>query len=309
MWFPEKRKRTLLIGTKIRQRYQISAIVRGSTRSECLGNDRSLRNASDQVPTRGSEAPCSPSSFQTLPPPSSRPLTFERCCTAFCPTPRAKDAAFTLSGTRAPALSINVHSGLALECALFNLICKTPLRSSSTALLIRMKTSYAAFALPFMAVVQAATQTVNVGGGLVSFPSSPVLMADIHPEQHQSCRWRRCQVSTPYRCHSHQLHLGRRHPQRFAILLLQPVQPSQPGVLHGRSVFRLGTSLRRFHGSTTQADLQFSLTINDTNPVWVWCDVSNHCSQGMVMAINANDSALQSFANFQRAAQGQALVT
>ena len=31
----------------------------------------------------------------------------------------------------------------------------------------------------------------------------------------------------------------------------------------------------------------FTITVNDTKPVWVYCAQMNHCQKGMVMAINA----------------------
>lgn len=44
-------------------------------------------------------------------------------------------------------------------------------------------------------------------------------------------------------------------------------------------------------------------TVQDTNPVWVYCRQANHCQQGMVFAINPGDK----FAAFQAAAMGQAV--
>jgi plastocyanin len=41
-------------------------------------------------------------------------------------------------------------------------------------------------------------------------------------------------------------------------------------------------------------------TVQDTNPVWVYCKQGNHCQQGMVFAVNPGTQ----FAAFQAAAMG-----
>jgi len=46
-------------------------------------------------------------------------------------------------------------------------------------------------------------------------------------------------------------------------------------------------------------------TVQDTNPVWVFCRQGNHCQQGMVFAINPGDK----LAAFQAAATGNTLTT
>jgi plastocyanin len=43
-------------------------------------------------------------------------------------------------------------------------------------------------------------------------------------------------------------------------------------------------------------------TVQDTNPVWVYCAQAGHCAQGMVFAVNPGDK----FAAFQAAATGSA---
>jgi len=48
----------------------------------------------------------------------------------------------------------------------------------------------------------------------------------------------------------------------------------------------------------------FTLAINDTTPVWGFCKQGNHCSQGMVFAINAVESSDKNFAAFQALAKG-----
>ncbi|KAI0082884.1 hypothetical protein K474DRAFT_1681264 [Panus rudis PR-1116 ss-1] len=42
------------------------------------------------------------------------------------------------------------------------------------------------------------------------------------------------------------------------------------------------------------------VTVEDTNPIWIYCRQANHCQQGMVFAINPGDK----FAAFQAAAMG-----
>jgi plastocyanin len=35
------------------------------------------------------------------------------------------------------------------------------------------------------------------------------------------------------------------------------------------------------------SSVTFTITINDTNPIWIYCSQTEHCQEGMVMAINA----------------------
>src|ERR1700730_6799797 len=42
----------------------------------------------------------------------------------------------------------------------------------------------------------------------------------------------------------------------------------------------------------------FEIIINDTNPIWGYCSQKNHCDQGMVFSINANETSNQTFADF-----------
>jgi len=53
----------------------------------------------------------------------------------------------------------------------------------------------------------------------------------------------------------------------------------------------------------------FSIVVNDTNPMWAYCMQANHCEQGMVFAINANDSSSKSFNAFQAIAKGSNATT
>jgi plastocyanin len=43
----------------------------------------------------------------------------------------------------------------------------------------------------------------------------------------------------------------------------------------------------------------WTVRINDTTPVWIYCKQGNHCGQGMVLAINSVDSGPNSFSAFQ----------
>jgi plastocyanin len=47
----------------------------------------------------------------------------------------------------------------------------------------------------------------------------------------------------------------------------------------------------------------FSITVNDTAPIWVYCRQGNHCGQGMVFAINSDESSDRNFAAFQALAK------
>ncbi|THH20844.1 hypothetical protein EW146_g606 [Bondarzewia mesenterica] len=62
---------------------------------------------------------------------------------------------------------------------------------------------------------------------------------------------------------------------------------------------------------TTSNFPTFNITVNDTNPIWVYCrqgagTPNSHCGMGMVFAANPGaDGAANSFANFQSAAKAQ----
>ncbi|KAI9638416.1 uncharacterized protein MKK02DRAFT_42807 [Dioszegia hungarica] len=46
----------------------------------------------------------------------------------------------------------------------------------------------------------------------------------------------------------------------------------------------------------------YQVTINDTNPVWIYCAQGNHCQLGMVLSVNAPTSGNMTFSAFQGAA-------
>jgi len=48
---------------------------------------------------------------------------------------------------------------------------------------------------------------------------------------------------------------------------------------------------------------KWTVRINDTKPIWMFCMQGNHCAQGMVMAINSDDSGPNSFTAFQAKAR------
>lgn len=35
----------------------------------------------------------------------------------------------------------------------------------------------------------------------------------------------------------------------------------------------------------------FPLVVNDTKPIWVYCKQTNHCGQGMVFAVNSDETS------------------
>jgi len=47
----------------------------------------------------------------------------------------------------------------------------------------------------------------------------------------------------------------------------------------------------------------WSLTINDTAPIWAYCRQANHCGAGMVFAINTDETSQRNFASFQNLAK------
>jgi plastocyanin len=47
----------------------------------------------------------------------------------------------------------------------------------------------------------------------------------------------------------------------------------------------------------------WSLTINDTSPIWAFCAQANHCGQGMVFAVNSDESSERNWTSFQNLAK------
>jgi plastocyanin len=47
----------------------------------------------------------------------------------------------------------------------------------------------------------------------------------------------------------------------------------------------------------------WNYTVKDTSPVWAYCKQGNHCGQGMVFAINSDESSSRSFQAFQNVAK------
>jgi plastocyanin len=55
--------------------------------------------------------------------------------------------------------------------------------------------------------------------------------------------------------------------------------------------------------SVTTGFPTFTITVNDTTPIWAYCRQVNHCGQGMVFAVNAVESGPKNFAAFQALAK------
>jgi len=47
----------------------------------------------------------------------------------------------------------------------------------------------------------------------------------------------------------------------------------------------------------------WSLTVNDTAPIWAYCRQGNHCGAGMVFSINSDESSQRNYAAFQSLAK------
>lgn len=47
----------------------------------------------------------------------------------------------------------------------------------------------------------------------------------------------------------------------------------------------------------------WSLTINDTAPIWAYCAQANHCGSGMVFAVNSDETSQRNFTAFQNLAK------
>jgi plastocyanin len=52
-------------------------------------------------------------------------------------------------------------------------------------------------------------------------------------------------------------------------------------------------------GSDATNPPTYSITINDTTPIWAYCAQGNHCGSGMVFAVNSDESSGRNFAAFQ----------
>ena len=48
----------------------------------------------------------------------------------------------------------------------------------------------------------------------------------------------------------------------------------------------------------------FTVPVNDTKAIWVYCAQANHCSSGMVFAVNADTSGTNTFDAFRAKAMG-----
>ena len=59
-----------------------------------------------------------------------------------------------------------------------------------------------------------------------------------------------------------------------------PISQSQPGSMGFFSGFMPVKP-------TDSQKPTFTLMVNDTKPIWIYCSQGNHCQKGMVMAINA----------------------
>jgi plastocyanin len=49
----------------------------------------------------------------------------------------------------------------------------------------------------------------------------------------------------------------------------------------------------------------YTISVNDTNPIWAYCRQTGHCGSGMVFSVNAVESGPNNFAAFQAAAKVQ----
>ena len=47
----------------------------------------------------------------------------------------------------------------------------------------------------------------------------------------------------------------------------------------------------------------WSLTINDTSPIWAFCAQANHCGSGMVFAVNSDETSQRNFTAYQNLAK------
>jgi plastocyanin len=66
----------------------------------------------------------------------------------------------------------------------------------------------------------------------------------------------------------------------------------------GQAAFDSGFIPGAADGSAT-----FSFVVNDTAPIWAYCRQTGHCGQGMVFAVNSDESSAKNFAAFQTLAR------
>jgi len=65
-------------------------------------------------------------------------------------------------------------------------------------------------------------------------------------------------------------------------------------------------------GASSTGTATYTITVNDTNPIWIKCNQQipeNHCALGMVAAINPPTTGANTFANFQTAALASSTTT
>jgi plastocyanin len=58
-----------------------------------------------------------------------------------------------------------------------------------------------------------------------------------------------------------------------------------------------------FMPGNADGSVTFDVTVNDTSPIWVYCRQTGHCGQGMVFAVNSDESSARNFAAFQALAK------
>lgn len=77
-----------------------------------------------------------------------------------------------------------------------------------------------------------------------------------------------------------------------------PCLPLSQTSLTGQSGFDSG-----FLPGSADNSPTYSITVNDTAPIWVYCQQKGHCGNGMVFAVNADESSDRNFAAFQQLAK------
>jgi len=93
------------------------------------------------------------------------------------------------------------------------------------------------------------------------------------------------------------------HPKNHTVTqssFLQPCRPLADTSTTGQVGFFSG-----FQPVATNATdfPTFTITVNDTAPIWGYCSQTGHCGQGMVFSINAVESGPNNFAAFQALAE------
>ncbi|OXV10199.1 hypothetical protein Egran_02040 [Elaphomyces granulatus] len=91
------------------------------------------------------------------------------------------------------------------------------------------------------------------------------------------------------------------YPQNHSVVQSafdKPCQPQQNGIFSGFMPVSSG-----------QGNMTFTITINDTKPIWLYCAQTAHCQSGMAMVINPPSSGQNTLNAYKNAAKNTSTST